>query len=199
MRHQQYKASPPDAEHEPVEKHFEVINESTGEEVVPLTEEHTPMPETVTDSLLVVQVNFQSVFPVGDCESPLGASQVVPRSNATHFCTAAAGTDTTARITDNITIFFICSYLCFNLLNKNHRCDANGKDVQNNPMNCVLIQYIRIPPDMNIRSCFRRNTKNGAIAPIVCFRRIGMGSDTPSPEHPATYPLYPIVVINSIA
>ena len=174
-------------------------NEVTGEEGGPSTEAHTPMPLTVTDLLLVAQFNSQSVFPVGGFESPPGAVQVVPLPNATHFCTAAAGTDTTARITDNITIFFICSYLCFNLLNKNHRCDANGKDVQNNPMNCMLIQYIRIPPDMNIRICFRRNTKNGAIAPIVCFRRIGTGSDTPSPEHPATYPLYPIVIINSIA
>ena len=157
------------------------------------------MPLTVTDVLLVLQVKLQSAFPVGGRESPPGAAQVVPLPNATHFCTAAAGTDTTARIADNITIFFICSYLCFNLLNKNHRCDANGKDVQNNPMNCMLIQYIRIPPDMNIRICFRRNTKNGAIAPIISFRRIGTGSDPPSPEHPATYPLYPIVVINSIA
>ena len=125
--------------------HVEVVNELTGEEVVPLTEEHTPMPETATDLPLVVQVKLQSAFPVGGRESPPVAAQVVPLPNATHFCTAAAGTDTTARIADNITIFFICSYLCFNLLNKNHRCDANGKDVQNNPMNCVLIQYIRIP------------------------------------------------------
>ena len=198
MRHQQFTASP-DAGHEPVEKHAVVLNESTGEEVVPLAAAHTPMPLTVTDVLSVVQVNSQSAFPVGACESPPVPVQVVPLPNATHFCTATAGTDTTARIADNITIFFICSYLCFNLLNKNHRCDANGKDVQNDPMNCVLIQYIRIPPDMNIRSRFRRNTKNGAIAPIVCFRRIGTGSDTPSPEHPATYPLYPIVIINSIA
>ena len=198
MRHQQYLASPSDAGHEANEMHVEVVNELTGEEVG-LTEAHTPMPLTVTDLLLVAQVNSQSVSPVGGCESLPGAVQVVSLSNVTHFSTAAAGTDTTARIADNITIFFICSYLCFNLLNKNHRCDANGKDVQNNPMNCVLIQYIRIPPDMNIRSCFRRNTKNGAIAPIVCFRRIGTGSDTPSPEHPATYLLYPIVIINSIA
>ena len=103
------------------------------------------MPLTVTDVLLVLQVKLQSAFRVGGRESPPGASQVVRLPNATHFCTAAAGTDTTARIADNITIFFICSYLCFNLLNKNHRCDANGKDVQNNPMNCMLIQYIRIP------------------------------------------------------
>ena len=122
-----------------------MFNEFSSAPASPLIAAHTPMPLTVTDSLLVVQVNSQSASLVGGRESPPGAVQVVRLPNATHFCTAAAGTDTTARIADNITIFFICSYLCFNLLNKNHRCDANGKDVQNNPMNCMLIQYIRIP------------------------------------------------------
>ena len=54
-----------------------MFNELTGEEVVPLSGEHTPMPETATDLPLVVQVKLQSAFPVGGRESPPGAVQVV--------------------------------------------------------------------------------------------------------------------------
>ena len=53
-------------------------------------------------------------------------------------------------------------------------------------MNCVLIQYIRNPPDQVVRSYFSSEYKKHAQRRTeLHLRRYGKGSDTPSLESPS--------------
>ena len=126
----------------------------------------SPKPITpYTVALGVVPVALQVLLHSG---SPVGLFPVVQfepeLTRATHLVAAYADGAINIAQVKKVNIFIVFFSCCL-LLNKTTK--FGGQEVQNNIRYCVLIQYIRNPPDHNgFRSFIRRNIKTGALRTI---------------------------------